>query len=93
MLPNGNDFLHSCILRMHGRTHDIIAPPTGSLDIIQRERKKNEERAQRKSEIKTTARKVVKTRPPAEIASSDDLLEDEAYNTPRKVVQWCCRRD
>lgn len=93
MLTLCHNGLDGSILRIHGGGHDGVTPPHRRFNIIQRKSKENEERAERKAQIQSTARQVIQARPPAEIALANDFLEDEANDSPGQVVERSSRRD
>lgn len=60
---------------------------------MQRKSKEENERAERQAEIQAAGGEKVETRPPAEVTLLDPELEDEADDSPGKVVEWRRRRD
>lgn len=93
MLPRRNNPLHSRILRIHRHTHNIIPPPTRRLNIIQRERKEDENRTQCQSQIQARRGEVIETAPPSEILLPYHFLENESYDAPTQIIEWSSRRN
>lgn len=85
--------LYRRILEIHRRGDHIIAPPRRRVNIIQGESKEDDKGAQRKAEVETGAGQEVQAAPPAEVALLDQVLEQEADDAPRQIVEGRGRRN
>lgn len=92
-LPRRQHRLDSRILEVHRLRNDVITPPRRRVNVIEGERKENDERAEGEPEVEPGRREKVEAAPPAEVALLDEVLEDEADDAPGQVVERCGGRD
>jgi len=93
------NFEHRCALRICGVEIHRIAPPrldcvdsnVSILWVLQTE--ENEDRTDCDPRIQSRRKHVVVFRPPREVASADNILEDESNNSPGDVVDGAGRGD
>lgn len=52
-LPRRQHRLDSRVLEIHGGSDDVVAPPRRRVDVVKSEGEKDDERAERKTEIET----------------------------------------
>lgn len=74
-------------MEVHSGSDDIIAPPRRRVDVVEGERKEDDQRSESEPEVEPGGSEEVEAAPPAEVTLLDEKLEDEANNAPGEVVE------
>lgn len=92
-LARGQDDLNGGVLHVHGGENDVVAPPRGGIYAVEGEGEEDDEGAEGEAEVQARRGEEVEAAPPAEVPVPDPVLEDEADDAPREVVEGRGRRD
>lgn len=70
---------------VHGIHSSIVTPPTGAVHVCQVQREENQQCGYDEAAVQRCRGDVVVLQPPASVSPSDEIVEDNAADTPAEV--------
>jgi len=80
------DLLGDCsTCEIHGLQGPVVAPPLGTVHVGQIQCKENQQRGYDETTIQRCRSDIVVLQPPTVVASADEIVEDNADDSPAEV--------